>query len=48
MRSGACHTISSGTVHQWALNGLLDAKLLKDHGPQCMAATVGSLLLRAA
>ena len=42
MRSRKSHTISSGEVHQWTLDWLLQAKLLKDHGWKCTAAVVWS------
>jgi len=48
MRSRTSHSISSEQVHQWALNWLLAAKLLKDHGWLCKASVVWSILLRAA
>jgi hypothetical protein len=48
MRSRTSHTISSREVHAWALNWLLAAKLLKDHGPLCTATVVWSVVLRAA
>lgn len=48
MRSANSHIISSGQVHQWALNWLVKAKLLKDHGWLCTAAVVWSIVLRAA
>jgi len=48
MRSRTSHTISSREVHAWALDWLLQAKLLKDHGWLCKAAVVWNLLLRAA
>src|SRR6266496_3591771 len=48
MRSTGSHTISSGQVHQWALNWLLQAKLVKDHGWRCTAAVVLNIVLRAA
>lgn len=48
MRSRTIHTISSGEVHQWAVQWLLDAKLLADHGWLCTAAVVWSVVLRAA
>lgn len=48
MRSTGSHTISSGQVHQWALNWLLHAKLVKDHGWRCTAAVVLNIVLRAA
>jgi hypothetical protein len=48
MRSRKSHTISSGEVHQWTLNWLLECKLLKDHGWLCTASVVWSVMLRAA
>jgi hypothetical protein len=48
MRSRRSHTISSQDVHQWTLQWLLQAKLLKDHGWLCTAAVVWSIVLRAA
>jgi len=48
MRSRTSHTISSGEVHQWTLNWLLQAKLLKDHGWLCTATVVWNIVLRAA
>jgi hypothetical protein len=42
------HTITSGEVHQWALNWLVQAKLLKDHGWLCTAVVVWGIVLRAA
>lgn len=48
MRSRTSHTISSRDVHGWALNWLLQAKLLKDHGWLCTATIVWNLVLRAA
>lgn len=48
MRSRKNVTISSPEVHQWALQWLLQARLLKDHGPLCTAGVVWNLLLRAA
>jgi len=48
MRSRTSHTISSHEVHQWALNWLLAANLLKDHGWLCTAAVVWGVVLRAA
>lgn len=48
MRSRKCSTISQSTVHQWTLNWLLEAKLLKDHGWLCTARMVWSVTLRAA
>jgi hypothetical protein len=48
MRSRKIHTISSREVHGWALNWLLAADLLKDHGWLCKAAVVWNVVLRAA
>ena len=48
MRSSKSHTISSNEVHQWALNWLLESKLLKDHGWKCTAIVVWNIALRAA
>jgi hypothetical protein len=48
MRSGKNCTITSGQVHSWALDWLLQAKLAKDHGRKCTAAVVLSIVLRAA
>lgn len=48
MRSRKSHTISSGEVHQWALNWLLASRLLKDHGWLCTATVVWSIVLRSA
>jgi Transposase DDE domain len=47
MRSRKNATISSPEVHQWALQWLLDSRLLKDHGPLCTAVVVWNILLRA-
>ena len=48
MRSRKNLTISSPEVHQWALQWLLQARVLKDHGPLCTAEVVWNLLMRAA
>lgn len=48
MRSRTSHTISSSEVHRWAVNWLLAADLLKDHGWKCTASVVWSVVLRAA
>lgn len=48
MRSGTDYRISSGEVHSWALNWLLQARLLKDHGWLCTATVVLNVVLRAA
>jgi len=46
MRSRKSHTISSREVHEWALNWLLAADLLKDHGWLCSMILRARLLLR--
>lgn len=48
MRSKKSCTLSSREVHAWALDWLLEAKLLKDHGWLCTAAVVWNVVLRAA
>ena len=48
MRSGTNCTIASGNVYSWALECLLQAKLVKDHGWKCTAAAVLGIVLRAA
>jgi hypothetical protein len=48
MRSTNSYRISCREVHQWALDWLLQAKLLRDHGWRCTATVVWSILLRAA
>jgi hypothetical protein len=48
MRSRKNSIVSRTQVHQCALQWLLDAGLLKDHGWLCTAAIVWSVLLRAA
>ena len=48
MRSRKSCSITSREVHQWSLNWLLQAKLLKDHGWRCTAAVVLNIVLRAA
>jgi hypothetical protein len=48
MRSRTNCTITSGKVYSWALESLLQAKLLKDHGWLCTAAVVLGIVLRAA
>jgi len=42
------HSISSHEVHECAIQGLLQAKLLKDHGWLCSAVVLWNVLLRAA
>ena len=48
MRSRTSHTISSREVHEWALNWLVQAQLVPDHGWLCTASMVWNILLRAA
>lgn len=48
MRSRSCCSIQSGEVHRWALEWLMQAKLVRDHGWKCTAAVVLNVLLRAA
>ena len=48
MRSRKDSIVSATEVHHWALQWLLDARLLKDHGPQCTAVVVWNVVLRAA
>ena len=48
MRSRKSHSISSREVHQWTLNWLVQARLLKDHGWLCKAPVVWNVVLRAA
>lgn len=48
MRSGTNCTITSGEVYSWTREHLLQARLLKDHGWLCTAATVLAVVLRAA
>lgn len=48
MRSENNSIISATEVHQRALQWLLNARLLKDHGPLCTAVTVWNVVLRAA
>jgi hypothetical protein len=48
MRSRKNYRVSANQVHQWALQWLLDAKLLKDHGWLCTAVAVWDVVLRAA
>jgi len=48
MRSRKSHTISSREVHEWTLNWLVQARLLKDHGWLCKATVVWNIVLRAA
>ena len=48
MRSRKIHSISSREVHQWTLNWLLQAKLLRGHGWRCTAVVTWNIVLRAA
>lgn len=48
MRSRTSHTISSREVHQWAVEWLVQARLIADHGWLCTATVVWSIVLRAA
>jgi len=48
MRSRTNFTIGSAEVYAWARKHLLQARLLKDHGPLCTAETVLAIALRAA
>ncbi len=48
MRSRTIYSVSSEKVHEWALDWLLRAKLLKDHGWLCTATVVLNVVLRAA
>jgi hypothetical protein len=48
MRSRKNSIVSATEVHQWALQWLIDSRLLKDHGPLCTALVVWNVVLRAA
>ena len=48
MRSRTNCIIGSGEVYTWAQKHVLNARLLKDHGPRCTAETVLGIALRAA
>jgi len=48
MRSRRNSRVSSAEVQQWALQRLLEARLLKDHGWLCTAVVVWNVVLRAA
>lgn len=48
MRSRKIHTISSSEVHQWAIEWLVQARLIADHGWLCTATVVWSVVLRGA
>ncbi len=47
MRSRKNSIVSRPEVHQWALQRLLEAQVLKDHGWLCTAAVVWNVVLRA-
>lgn len=48
MRSRSNCSISAGEVHAWAVQWLMQAKLVKDHGPKCTAVVLLNIVLRAA
>ena len=48
MRPSQDVRLSSSQIHRWALQWLLDARLLRDHGPVCTAVAIWNVLLRAA
>ena len=48
MRSRMNYNITSGEVYSWCQKSLLQAKLVKDHGPICTAMVVLGILLHAA
>lgn len=48
MRSRSSCNIQSGEVHRWALDWLMQAKLVRDHGWKCTATVVLNVVLRAA
>jgi hypothetical protein len=48
MRSRTNCIITGGQVYSWALESLLQARLMKDHGWKCTAVVVLSVVLRAA
>lgn len=48
MRSRTNCIITSGEVYSWSRECLLEAKLVKDHGPICTAMVVLAIVLRAA
>lgn len=48
MRSRTSCSISASEVHRWALDWLLQAGLVKDHGPKCTAVMLLTIVLRAA
>lgn len=48
MRSRRNSRVSSAEVQQWALQRLVEARLLKDHGWLCTAVVVWNVVLRAA
>lgn len=48
MRSRMSCNISSGELHRWTLNWLLEARLIGDHGWLCTASVLLNLVVRAA
>lgn len=48
MRSRTSSTINCGQLHQWMVEWVLRAKIVKDHGWLCTASMLASILLRAA
>lgn len=48
MRSRTNRSISSNEVHQWAVEWLVQARLIADHGWLCTTAVVWSVVLRGA
>ena len=48
MRSRKDSSLSCTQVHRWALDWLLQARLLPDHGPVCTAVAIWNVLLHAA
>lgn len=48
MRSRTSYSVSSAEVHRWALDWLLQAELVKDHGWRCTAVVLLNVVLRAA
>jgi Transposase DDE domain len=48
MRPSKEARLSGAQIHQWALQWLVEARLLRDHGPVCTALAVWNVLLRAA
>ena len=48
MRSRMNYTVTSSEVYSWTLRLLLEARLVQDHGWQCTAQVILSIVLRAA